>query len=187
VFHDFVVPAPGRAEAYGAALQGDKFVTIGYGPGPASANNTTDWVSARFTKDGVQDRSYGTAKDALDQKVGVTWIDAGGYGDNGRGMIVLPDNRVLGIGGGRPTPATPPTMVSEAPVDGMVAVLKEDGTPDESFGKGGFRLYDLGGPSDFFWGAALSPDHSKVAVVGIKSGADPLDDDDSALLLLPLN
>ena len=186
VWHDYAVPPPGRAEAYGAALQGDKFVTMGYGPGPTSTNSTTDWVSLRFSADGEQDKTYGTARGQLGQPIGVTYVDAGGYGDNGRAVIVLPDQRVLGIGGGRPAPAMPPAMPNQAPVDGMVAVLSPDGVPDESFGTHGVKLYDLGGASDFFWGVALSPDHSKVAIVGIKGAATPANDDDSALLLLPL-
>jgi hypothetical protein len=86
------------------------------------------------------------------------------------------------LGGGRPT---------SADVDAMVAVLTPDGKPDTSFGPNGFRLYNLGGNNDFFWGASVAPDKKSVAIAGIKSGtpagdAAPPGNDDAALLILPL-
>jgi uncharacterized delta-60 repeat protein len=177
VWHDFAAPPPLRAEAYGAALQGDHFVTIGYGP-PSADSTTTDWVSFRFDASGTRDLTYGTD--------GATYIDAQGYGDNGRFVLVLPDNRILAGGGGRPKPETEPAMGVQPPADGMVAVLTEDGLPDDSFAEGGFRLYDLGG-NDFFWAGALAPDGKHVAIAGIAGGAVMGEDDDNAaLLLLPV-
>jgi uncharacterized delta-60 repeat protein len=177
VWHDYAVMPPLRAEAYGVALQGDKFVTIGYGPTP-DGGTTTDWVLFRFTASGERDTSWGTE--------GTTYIDAQGYGDNGRFALALPDNRIVGCGGGRPKPAVEPEMGMQPPADAMVAILTEDGVPDESFGKGGFQTFDLGG-NDFFWAGALAPDASQVAIAGIAGGATMgVDDDDSALLLLPL-
>ena len=67
----------------------------------------------------------------------------------------------------------------------MLVVLTEDGAPDTSFAANGFRSYDLAG-TDFFWGGALSPDGSTIAIVGI-AGAEGDGDDDSVLFLFPLD
>jgi hypothetical protein len=86
------------------------------------------------------------------------------------------------LGGGRPTMSD---------VDAMVAVLTPDGKPDTTFGPSGFRIYNLGGNNDFFWGGSVAPDKKSVAIVGIKSGtpagdAGPPGNDDAALLILPV-
>jgi uncharacterized delta-60 repeat protein len=173
VWHDYAVAPPLRAEAYGATLQGDKLITVGYGP--SEADGTTDFVSFRFDARGERDLTYGTD--------GVTYVDAAGYGDNGRFVLTLPDNRILAGGGGRPKPEVEPAMGMQPPADAMVAVLTEDGLADESFADGGFRLYDLGG-NDFFWAGALSRDGKQVAIAGIAGGAVMGEDDDNAALLL---
>lgn len=173
VWHDLAVEPPFRAEAYGAALQSDgSLVTMGYGPTPEVAGGTgpTDWISLRFTSGGELDASYG-----ID---GVAYVDANDLGDNGRFVMVLPDDRILGVGLGR----------TDAPErDAMVAILTADGALDTSFNGTGLATYDIGGDGDHFWSAALSPDATRVAVVGI-AGAEMngLDDDDAALLFLPL-
>lgn len=155
-------------EAYGAALQGTSLVTTGYGRNDAS--ESLDWVSLRITAAGVLDPSYGTG--------GFTRIDVAGFSDNSRALVALPDSRLLLVGGGRPT---------ETNADAMVAILTENGARDTRFSPTGYKLYDLGGAADFFWGAAVSPDKSRVAIVGIRGGAasDP-GNDDGAVLVLPL-
>ncbi len=177
VWHDFATdelnPAL-RAEAYGAALQGDKFITMGYGPTPTVGGTGSDWVSFRFTAAGEMDPTYGTA--------GRAYIDAGGYGDNGRFVMTLPDNRILGVGVGRRSAAEQPER------DAMVAILTENGQPDTGFAPGGFQLFDAGGDTDHFWSAAISPtDPDHVAIVGIAGGRTSSNDDDGLLMLLPLN
>jgi len=177
VWHDFATdpatPALG-AEAYGAALQGDKFVTLGYGPTPG-AGTATDWISLRFTATGERDLTYGQAD-------GRTFLDPGGFGDNGRFVMVLPDERILGVGVGRRSAAEQPER------DAMVAVLSPEGMPDESFAPGGFKLFDVGGDADHFWAGAISPrDASQVAIVGISGGRTTgVNDDGGVLLLLPI-
>lgn len=177
VFYDFVTPKMTNAEAYGAAPQGDKFISVGYGPTDGTGTGT-DFIFARYNADGSHDKTFGTG--------GATYADPGGYGDNGRAIVVLPDNRVLGVGGGRAKPATPPAMGTNPPVDGMIAILKPEGTLDTSFGTNGMKLYDLKGPADFFWGAAVAPNKKSVAVVGIASAANDSGDDDAALVILEL-
>lgn len=178
VWHDFATDPENpalRAEAYGAALQGDSFVTIGYGPTPAEGGTGTDWVSFRFSASGEQDMTFGDG--------GRAYIDAGGFGDNGRFVMTLPDDRILAVGVGRRAAQAQPER------DAMVAILTADGVPDESFAPGGFKLFDAGGDADHFWSAAIAPnDPTQVAIVGIAGGrTSGVNDDDALLLLLPID
>lgn len=175
VFHDMVVTPPLRAEAYGAALQGDNFVTMGYGPTITAGGTGSDFIALRFTNDGAFDTSFGTN--------GVTYVDGTGQSDNGRSLVILPDMTILGIGGGRTLLADETT-----PSDGMLALLTPDGHPIDAFGVNGRRLYDMNGSSDFFWAGAVSPDESMVVVVGLKGAGEGEDaDTDGAVLILPLS
>lgn len=176
VFHDYTVATDKRAEAYGAAVQGTNLVTMGYGP-TNGAGTGSDFIALRFTANGAQDRSFGVD--------GATYIDAAGQSDNGRSLVILPDQTILGIGGGRRLPEGETTAVS----DGMLVLLSPDGAPIQSFGDNGLRLYELGGSNDFFWAGAVSPDQQSVAIVGIKGGTGTGDaaDTDGAVLVLPLS
>lgn len=167
IWNEAVLPL--AAEAYGAVLQGTSFVTIGYGRG--SMTESLDWISLRVTAAGVWDKTYGTA--------GIARIDVNMQNDNGRALAVLPDDRILAVGGGR---------TSATEIDGMVAILSKDGAPDMTWGKGGYRLFDIGGPNDFFWAVAVSPMKDYAAVVGLKGAlADgTAGNDDAALLMIPL-
>ena len=156
---DSVVPG-GVAEAYGIALQGDKFVLTGYGRG-ASAEEKVDMMSMRFNADGSWDKTYGTD--------GLTRIDVAGDADRGRNITVLPDGRILVAGSGSP---------EAGKVDAMVVLLDKDGEPASGFGTGGRILSDLGGPGDAWFGVTLAPDGKSVTVVGYK-GADPAATDGS--------
>lgn len=182
VFHDFVVEPPLRAEAYGAAPQGDAFITMGYGPGLSGEGS--DFIALRFTADGAHDDSFGIHPSASNPNSGTTYIDAEGQSDNGRSLVVLPDGKILGIGGGRRAPSGE----ESPPSDGMLVLLSRDGVPLESFGAGGVRLYDFGSSSDFFWAGAVSPDASSVAVVGLRGGTGDgaSADSDGVVLVLPL-
>lgn len=155
VWHDQAVPAPLRAEAYAAAPQGNFLVTMGYGPG-STGTTGSDFISFRFSADGDIDRTYGTSN-------GATYVDGEGRNDNGRTrVVVLPDNQIIGAGGGGRIPGA--DGVSNT--DGMIVLLSEGGVPVEAFGPRGRRLYNLGGTSDFLHAAALSPDASQVVFVG---------------------
>lgn len=179
VWHDFATPLPERrnAEAYGGAILSDgRIVTIGYGPTPIAGGTGSDLVSFRWSAAGVLDPTYGSG--------GLTYVDVGMQGDNGRYIVALPDDRTLSVGAGRPVPPAGGSVEQDA----LVLVLSADGVPDASFGEGGLRLYDLGG-NDHFWGAhvhrSASGDH--VAVGGIAAGeVVGTDDDDSVFLFLPL-
>jgi uncharacterized delta-60 repeat protein len=165
-----------QTECYAAVVQpaeqgGYKLVTTGYGR--ALPTETTDLVSLRLNANGTLDRTYGNS--------GLLRIDIGGFGDNSRRLAVLPDRRILLAGGGRR---------SAANVDGLVALLTPDGQPDSRFAAGGWQAFELGGPADFLWGVAVSPDQQTAAFVGLKgAGANPMPataNDDAALVLLPL-
>jgi uncharacterized delta-60 repeat protein len=171
-----------QTEAYSAVVQplatgtGYKLVTTGYGrkkPATGAPGTTTDLVSMRLTSDGDLDETYATD--------GLLQLDIGGFGDNSRNLLVLPDRRVVLVGGGRLTSAN---------VDGAVAVLTADGAPDTTFGPDGYQLFDLGGPADFFWGVALSADKKTLGIAGIKGvGTTPMPAylaDDTAVLWLPV-
>jgi len=77
---------------------------------------------------------------------------------------------------------------STSGVRSIVAVLDPDGAPDTAFAPRGFRVFDLGGPADFFWGVALSPDTQQLAIAGFRGvGNAPMPAsaaDDAVLLLL---
>jgi uncharacterized delta-60 repeat protein len=174
VFH--AAPLAWQTEAYSALVQplpggGYKLVTTGYGR--ALESETTDLVSLRLNSNGVLDETYGQA--------GVVRVDIGGFGDNSRNLLVLPDRRVVLVGGGRLTSAN---------VDGIVTFLTPDGAPDTSVGPDGWKRFDLGGPADFFWAAALSPDQRTLGIVGTRGvGNAPIPAsaaDDAAVLWLPI-
>ncbi len=162
VFSELVLPH--TTEAYSVALQGDKFVTVGYGK--AAEADALDWLSLRLTADGKLDTTYGDK--------GVAHVDAAGFNDNGRSLVALPDGRLVLTGSGR----------SSADVsDAMVAVLTKDGAPDTTFAPAGKQVFDLGGTGDQFWAVALSPDHKRLMFVGAKGSSAT--HDDAAVLLLP--
>lgn len=177
VWHGYARPDMRNAEAYNAAVQGTKYVTIGYGPTPGSGMGS-DWVLFRFNADGSQDRSFGVDR--------ASFLDPGGYADNGRGLVILPDNRILGVGGARPKPAAPLPMGQVPQTDATIAVFGPDGQPDESFAPGGFRLYNFGGQADFFHSAAVSPDRKQAVVVGVAGAVTDQQDNDAVLVQLEL-
>lgn len=147
-------------EAYAVALAGNRLVTTGYGKDTAEAK--VDLIANGFTLDGAIDRSFGAN--------GTSRIDVAGEDDRGRNLVALPDGRAVVVGSGKP---------SATNLDAMVVRLAADGTV------AGRKLYDVGGPNDAFFGVALSPDGSRVAVVGyLGREATGGDKDDSAVLWL---
>jgi uncharacterized delta-60 repeat protein len=141
---------PGVAESYAVAIQGDSYVTAGYGRG-ADAGEKVDLIASRFKADGSWDKSFGSE--------GVTRVDLAKEDDRARNVIALPDGRILAVGSGK---------MNATNVDSMVVLLGKDGAPDSSFGTSGYVLSDLGGPADAWYGVALSPDKKSVIVAGYK-------------------
>ena len=168
VFHQIVLSA--ATEAYGAALQNGKLVTAGYGRN--NSGESLDFVSLRLTSSGDLDASWGSN--------GVVRIDVAGFADNGRSVVVLPDFRVLLIGGGE---------AAAGQKDAMLALLGPNGATDSTLGPFGWKLWDLGGSGDFFWAGSVSPDGKHVALAGLKgAGNAPTDtnNDDAAVFIMPL-
>ena len=158
-----------QTETYAAVPQSTgKFVTTGYAR--ELSTETTDILSMRLEANGTRDLSYGTD--------GAVKIDIGGFGDNSRKLLVLPNDHIILVGGGRPVTDN---------VDGVVVALDQDGKPETTFSASGWKTYDLGGPADFLWGVALSPSRTRIAVVGIKGvGAGVTTDDDAVLMVMKL-
>lgn len=135
------------AEAYAVQVQGSRLVTAGYGKDEATAK--VDLVMGGFTAVGTPDPTFGTN--------GMIRVDVAGDDDRGRSLAALPDGSLLVVGSGKPTSSN---------LDGMVVRVTPDGALDPAFGPAGRRLYDLGGPNDSLFGVAVSPDKTRVAVVG---------------------
>lgn len=154
-------------ECYAVAAQGNSIITAGYGRNTTS--ESLDYVSLRLLPNGSLDTTYGTN--------GVARIDVGGFNDNARSLLVLPDGRPLIIGGGRP---------SETNQDGVMALLTPNGQPDLSFSATGRRTFELGGAADHFWSVGISPNRTQIAVVGLKGVGSNPGNDDAAMLLVPV-
>jgi uncharacterized delta-60 repeat protein len=148
-------------EAYEVGMQGDAFIITGYGR--ATETEKVDLVAARFTGSGALDRSFGTD--------GLVRIDIAADDDRGRDLVVLPDGRILIAGSGKPDATN---------INAMLVLLEKDGALATGFGNGGKLQVDLGGPSDSFFGVALSPDNKYAFVTGYK-GADPVTGDDAVI------
>jgi len=162
--------APGMAEAYGAALQSSgRYVTTGYGR--AEAAGAVDLVSFGFSPEGELDTDFGTNGGFL--------LDIAGDNDRGRNVAVLPDDFLLHVGSG---------MAEAENIDAMLVVQDPDGNAVESFGQGGFELYDFDRPDEAFFGVAVSPDGDRAIAVGytaFPSTSNPdMEDDDSLVAVL---
>jgi uncharacterized delta-60 repeat protein len=166
VFSD---PVGVAAEAYGALVQGDKLVTVGYGRA-TSANASSDMLSIRLTSNGLLDSSYGASVTP-----GRAWFDVGGLADNGR-AIVLSEDRPLLLGGG---------SLSAGQQDAVLTLLSADGKPvTNGFGAPyGCTAYDFGSVGDFFWSGAVASD-GKIAAVGLTGHASGSTEDTDAIYVL---
>lgn len=152
----------GTAEAYGAALQGNQLVTVGYGK-QTDTQPALGWISLRLTTAGALDSTFGTS--------GHAWLPVNGQNANARALTILDDNRIVLVGGASPPKPSPGAGTQSQYA--AVAILTPDGALDTSFSDAGPRMFDMGGPATgraahFFWGAAPSPAHDTLAIVGIK-------------------
>jgi uncharacterized delta-60 repeat protein len=148
----------GLAEVYGAVPQGDKYVLTGYGSRNETPTNT-DALVYRFNHDGTWDQSFG--RDGL-----VTYDGPSGGADRARNITKLADGRFVAVGG---------TETGPGRVDGLIFVVKADGTADTSVGTAGGLVADLGGPNDFFYG--VSAQGGKLVAAGYLGAANATNDD----------
>ncbi len=159
------------AEAYDVALQGQNLVIAGYGRD--ASPGTVDIISARFLPNGTWDKTYGDN--------GVAVIDVAGQDDRSRKLEVLPDQRVLIVGQGKPTATTQ---------DGALVLLTPNGQRDTRLNGNGVALIDFGGPTDALFGLALSSDKTKAVAVGWKgvdtAAAGPTNNDDARVIRFSL-
>ena len=160
------------AEAYDVALQGSSLVIAGYGR--LASATTVDIISARFLADGTWDKTYGDG--------GLTLIDVAGQDDRSRALKILPDQRVLIVGQGKPTSSSQ---------DGAVVLLTTNGQRDTKLNSTGVALIDFGGSNDALFGLALSPDLTNAVAVGWEgvnaTDSNPTNNDDARVVRFPLS
>lgn len=155
-------PAPGLAEAYDLALQGDKYVIAGYGSRSTTPANGIDVVVYRFNANGTWDLTFGEA--------GLTTYNRVNGADRGRDLTVLGDGRIV-VAGSSATADTTPIL------DGLVLVVNPNGSLDTSVGAGGAFIVDLGGLNDSFFGSTTVANGTKVVAAGYRGGAATTDDE----------
>lgn len=144
------------SEAYSAVKAGARYITSGYGVSNFLVpTNENDVVSFGVLADGL-DPDYGddgAFAIQSEEDPTPTWDGGRQHRDNGRDLVVLPDQRTLHVGCYNDYAA--------------VFMVQEDGGLDESFGDYGMLVLDAS--SDYtaherpFFKAALSPDGSRVA------------------------
>ena len=134
------------AEAYDVALQGKNLVIAGYGR--EASTGTVDIISARFLSDGTWDKTYGNNDVAV--------IDVAGQDDRSRKVAILPDQRVLIVGQGKPDATTQ---------DGTLVLLTPSDQRDTTLNGNGIALIDLPGPTDALFGLAVTPTNNDDAGV----------------------
>ncbi len=170
IYHEVVLTAIG--EVYDTAIQGDGFVTTGYGRNDPDA--PLDVLSLRLTEDGELDPAYGDN--------GAAVVDVAGFTDQARTVLVLDDDRVVMLGN---------SQVVEGEGDALIAVLAPDGQLDDGFAPEGALVFDIGGNNDTLNGGVSSPDGSHLFMVARKGYANDFpqtedENQDAAIVLLPL-
>ncbi len=150
------------AECYEAVLTDGHYVMVGYGNRSAgAAAGDVDALIYRFNANGTFDTTWGAPGNN-----GLTTYNRAGGQDRFRELAVLPDGRLVATGLSSST-----SVAAGELVDGLMAVLKPDGTFDTSVGAGGAFPIDLGGNSDTLLGSAVVSNGTKVVAAGAKSFA----------------
>ncbi|CAM3766718.1 delta-60 repeat domain-containing protein [Nocardiopsis gilva] len=124
-------------------LQSDGRIIVG---GLTNSEPAGDAIVARYTTDGTLDTTFGTG--------GTTVIDISGVGDAIRGLVVEPDDQIVGSG--------------PAGADSALMRLNADGTLDTSFGSDGI-VRTSAGIGDHFFNIARDAD-GRYVVVGTVDG-----------------
>jgi len=162
----------GSAEAYEAIYQKTgpgpndfKYVMVGYGNRFGGETVGVNALMYRFNSDGTFDSTWGAPGSN-----GLIAYDRAGGQDRFRELTMLPDGRLVGVG----VSSSTPLPAANEQVDGLMSIVKPDGTFDTSVGTGGIFAFDLGGNSDTLLGSAVVGNGTKVVAAGAKSFAAPL-------------
>ncbi len=160
------------AEAYEAVYQKTgpgandfKYVMVGYG-NRVSGEPAVDALIYRFNSDGTFDTTWGAPGSN-----GLTTYNRAGGEDRFRELAILPDGRFVATG--LSSAIASPVPASGPSVDGLMAVVKADGTFDTSVPNGGIFPIDLGGNSDTLLGSAVVHNGTKVVAAGANGHANP--------------
>jgi len=159
----------GVAESYAVAVQGDSYISAGYGRGADTAEKV-DMIVDRWTASGQWDKTFGTE--------GVGRLDLAKEDDRARNVTVLSDGRILAVGSGK---------MNATNVDSMIVLWTKDGKTNPEFGTNGYILSDLGGPADAWFGVAVSPDGKYAIATGYKgTDANSGGNDDAVIAKITL-
>jgi uncharacterized delta-60 repeat protein len=136
----------GSDTAFAIGLTADGKIVAG---GATNSSDPGDFAVARYNPDGSLDTSFGSGGRA-------TTDVASGSNDNGNGVVVLPDGRVVVAG-----------ITSSAPNASAFAVVRYTaaGAVDPTFGSGGRATASFGNPINNAFDIAAQPD-GKLVVAG---------------------
>lgn len=166
----FTTVSGGFAEAYGIGRQSSgRYVTTGYGVTAWDEPSVgQDLLTTGILADGL-DVTYGklgafAIQSETDNTAGLGKVP---YRDQGRDLVVLPDDRTVHVGC----------------YDDNAAffVFTKDGRPDTSFGTGGVLQYAHGFA---FYKAAISPDRTRIAATAQSGLFAPATEPSSLLAIL---
>lgn len=143
----------GFAEAYGIRKDADgNYVVSAYGyrggRTGAAAANSVDALLFSLKPNGALNRSWAD-RGLVAYHVGE---DGNNSGDRHRDHLILPDDRIVGIGG------------TSGTSDALITITAPDGTPV------GTKVLDFGGTDDYLWGITTTGDGYQVVAAGYGGG-----------------
>ena len=143
----------GFAEAYGIRKDADgNYVVSAYGyrggRTGAAAGNSVDALLFSLKPNGSLNRSWAD-RGLVAYHVGE---DGNNSGDRHRDHLILPDGRIVGIGG------------TSGTTDALITITAPDGTPV------GTKVLDFGGTDDYLWGITATGDGYQVVAAGYGGG-----------------
>lgn len=143
----------GFAEAYGIKKDADgNYIVSAYGyrggRTGAEAGNSVDALLFSLKPNGSLNRSWAD-RGLVAYHVGENGNNSG---DRHRDHVILPDGRIVGIGG------------TSGTTDALITITAPDGTP------GSTKVLDFGGTDDYLWGITTIGDGYQVVAAGYGGG-----------------
>lgn len=143
----------GFAEAYGMKKDADgNYIVSAYGyrggRTGAAATNSVDALLFSLKPNGTLNRSWAD-RGLVAYHIGE---DGNNSGDRHRDHVILPDGRVVGIGG------------TSGTSNALITITQPDGTP------GSTHVLDFGGSDDYLWGITTIGDGYQVVAAGYGGG-----------------